>query len=539
VQSADSHFVHVLFLDVVGYGLLSNEGQAQVMSELRDVVYESPLFKRSVDAGEVKAFPRGDGMIAVWDRLALGPLRSALEIAQSMVSRSFDIRMGIHSGIVDDCVELDLHEGYAGNTIVLANRIMTFAEGGQILVSRTAAESAMAYEEFGPKLHDVGELNDKHGLPVRVFNYFDGTLGKPWSVRSSQEPQAQPSCSEHPDSLDDGWAAMSFESPFYVQREADKRLRDAIREGFPTLHVQGFHQMGKTSLLARAIYEAKRDGFLCAYTDVKGFGTDVLESPEQFYFSLTRSLAYQLEPDRDPSSEWSRMGGAAVKLEGYIRSVISRFPGRMLLWAIDEPDALFASAFRSEVFGLFRSWFNRRATEPDGPLSRLIVAFSYSTDPILLVRDPHMSPFNVGRLVQLRDFSLEEVTGLNERHGDPIRSDADLVRLMRTLNGQPYLTQKWLRIMSHEGADFESMMAGASSDDGPFCSHLQRLAVLVKGLGAARTLWEVMSGGACTDRRHFDRLRSEGVLVGPSADRAQIRCGLYETFFKRTLPLPD
>ena len=46
---------------------------------------------------------------------------------------------------------------------------------------------------------------------------------------------------------------------------------------------------------------------------------------------------------------------------------------------------------QSEVFGLFRSWHNRRSLEPASPLSRLTLAIAYATEAHLFITDVNQS----------------------------------------------------------------------------------------------------------------------------------------------------
>ena len=185
-------------------------------------------------------------------------------------------------------------------------------------------------------------------------------------------------------------------------READEQFDRVVRRGGDcTVLIQGFRQMGKTSLLARGLDTCRRDGFLVAYTDIQAFSAVDVETEDRFYFALGESLASQLEPEIDLATQWSSMRGGGANLERYARSVLIRNPDTRLLWALDELDRLFSLPFQSDVFGLFRSWHNRHATEPSGPLTRLAVAISYSTEPKTF-SDQKPIPVSVQR-----------------RHGDP------------------------------------------------------------------------------------------------------------------------
>jgi hypothetical protein len=72
-----------------------------------------------------------------------------------------------------------------------------------------------------------------------------------------------------------------------------------------------------------------------------------------------------------------------------------------VVWGLDEVDRLFSVPFGSEVFGLFRSWHNKRALDPSGPWARLTLAIAYATEAHLFITDLNQSPFNVGTRLAL------------------------------------------------------------------------------------------------------------------------------------------
>jgi hypothetical protein len=91
-----------------------------------------------------------------------------------------------------------------------------------------------------------------------------------------------------------------------------------------------------------------------------------------------------------------------------------------MVWFMDEADKLFGVPFASDFFGLVRSWHNSRATEPGSAWSRFTVVIGYATEAHLFIQDLNQSPFNVGRQLPMRNFSVEETAELNLRYGSPL-----------------------------------------------------------------------------------------------------------------------
>ena len=136
--------------------------------------------------------------------------------------------------------------------------------------------------------------------------------------------------------------------------------------------MKGARQMGKTSLLSRALEQARGSGFRVAVTDFQKLNTAHLASPRELFTALGSMIALQLDLDVFPPDVWREHLGPNDNFERYLRrEVLAKSPAP-LVWAMDEVDRLFTCPFASEVFGLFRSWHNARALEPSGPWRNLI-----------------------------------------------------------------------------------------------------------------------------------------------------------------------
>ena len=82
----------------------------------------------------------------------------AEEIAKALKSHpEIRVRMGIHSGPVNEVTDLNEQANIAGAGINIAQRIMDCGDAGHILVSKHAAEDLEQYDQWQPYLHDLGE----------------------------------------------------------------------------------------------------------------------------------------------------------------------------------------------------------------------------------------------------------------------------------------------------------------------------------------------------------------------------------------------
>lgn len=330
--------------------------------------------------------------------------------------------------------------------------------------------------------------------------------------------------------------AVPLSSKFYITRKVDDELRGAIARGDSIVLIKGARQMGKTSLLARGLQQARERGAKVALTDCQKLNRFHLESVQNFFFYLAESVAEQLDMAPKPEEVWDERRGASVNFERYLRREVLKNLNAHLVWGLDEVDRLFACEFGGEVFGLFRSWHNERALDPAGPWAGLTLAIAYATEAHLFITDMNQSPFNVGTRLAMEDFTFEQVMELNRRYGSPL-SDAEQVgRFVRLVRGHPFLVRRGFHEIVTQKLDIEQFEELADRDDGIFGDHLRRILILLaKDPALLEIVRGVLCGRPCPTPESFYRLRSAGVVAGTSPADAHPRCEIYAAFLKRHL----
>ncbi|MCW3051797.1 MAG: hypothetical protein JWN14_967 [Chthonomonadales bacterium] len=330
--------------------------------------------------------------------------------------------------------------------------------------------------------------------------------------------------------------AVGLASPFYIVRATDEDFQVAQKRGDSFLLIKGARQMGKTSLLARGLERARQNGARVVLTDLQSFSERKFETAEALLFAFATLLSDQLELEVSPRRDWDDEFDPGVNLERFLRRYVLHPDLPPLVWGMDEVDRLFSCPFRSDIFGLFRSWHNRRALDPKGPWSRLTLAIAYATEAHLFITDINQSPFNIGTRLTLDDFTLSEFTELNRRYGAPLKTDADIASCHLLLHGQPYLSRRALDAMVGEGVTLSFLETRGSRDDGPFRDHLRRLlAVVSQEAGLAEAMQAVLRQQPLPGSEAFYRLRSTGLVRGEAPLEAVPRCPLYTDYFTRHL----
>ena len=161
---------HVLFIDIVGYSKLRTTEQSAQIQKLREIVRGTEQYRTAEAEGKLLRLPTGDGGALVFRNLE-APVLCAVEIAKALRNHpDLRVRMGIHSGPVNEVTDLNEQANIAGAGINTAQRVMDCGDAGHILVSKHAAEDLEQYDQWQPYLHDLGECEIKHGERLHVVN---------------------------------------------------------------------------------------------------------------------------------------------------------------------------------------------------------------------------------------------------------------------------------------------------------------------------------------------------------------------------------
>jgi len=171
---------HVLFIDIVGYSKLTTDEQSETLHELNAIVRRTETAQTAEAATQLIFLPTGDGMALVFTGSEEEPVECALEIAQGLRAKpSLPVRMGIHSGPVHHVADVNQRENIAGAGINVAQRIMDCGDAGHILVSKRVADDLAQSRRWQPYLHDLGDVEVKHGQVVSVVNFYADIVGNP------------------------------------------------------------------------------------------------------------------------------------------------------------------------------------------------------------------------------------------------------------------------------------------------------------------------------------------------------------------------
>jgi WD40 repeat protein len=293
----------------------------------------------------------------------------------------------------------------------------------------------------------------------------------------------------------------------YVQRKADRQLLEGLLKG-EFCYVLTSRQMGKSSLMLRAAGRLEELGIKVATIDLTAIGAQDV-TPEQWYYGLLDLLGEALDLRDSLDTFWrqNQKLGPLQRLMTAIRDVLlpalsvedraitEPLPSELgtargspenpslaqphssrvrLVIFLDEIDIVRSLGFSVDgFFAAIRECYNRRAQDPAYEcLAFCLLGVATPTD---LIRDARRTPFNVGRRIELNDFSIEEaaplVPGLMTGKFNGEVSRLLLARILHWTGGHPYLTQR----LCQETSDLLRDSPAAELGNGGSTAQVKRL----------------------------------------------------------------
>src|SRR5215469_17032533 len=116
---------HVLFIDIVRFSTLLINQQSEQLETLKSIVRSTEQFKTAEAEGKLLRLPTGDGGALVFRTNPEAPVLCASEISKELTKHPrLHVRMGVHSGPVNEITDLNEQANVAGAGINIAQRVM-------------------------------------------------------------------------------------------------------------------------------------------------------------------------------------------------------------------------------------------------------------------------------------------------------------------------------------------------------------------------------------------------------------------------------
>ncbi len=228
-------------------------------------------------------------------------------------------------------------------------------------------------------------------------------------------------------------------SELYVQRDADRQIESIIEDMGRPGYVLVSRQMGKTNLLLNAKRRLERSNDVFIYVDLSNpfsearscfesiIDTALETYPEKFHDLAIRIADKRKElvntpPHKQHTSE--------------LRQLLQSISGKLVV-ILDEIDALTKTAYSDEIFAQIRSIYFSRVNFKE--LENLTYILSGVVEPTEIIKDPKISPFNIGQKIFLNDFNRTEFDQFLNKSKLNISQDVQ-DRIFYWTNGNPRMT---------------------------------------------------------------------------------------------------
>ena len=349
-----------------------------------------------------------------------------------------------------------------------------------------------------------------------------------------ESPERPPLPIAEPELLREPGGQVRLDSAFYVERVPSEALcYEEILQPGAQIRIKAPRQMGKTSLMARILCHAREHGYQTVPLSFQLADSKIFTNLDQFLRWFCEQVGRRLKRLNQLDDYWNTYG-SKDKCNAYFEECLLEEVTSPLVVALDEVDRIFPHReIADDFFGLLRAWYECAsygdASSKIWEKLRLVVV--HSTE-VYIPLDTNQSPFNVGKSVELHEFSSEQVCDLVRRH-KLNWATAQVKKLMDLVGGHPYLVRLALYHIRCQHVTLEHLVQTAPTEAGIYSDHLRRhLWNLQQHPDLANAFRQVVTTPTPVelDSESVFKLHSMG-LVHRHENEVTVRYDLYRRYF--------
>ena len=331
----------------------------------------------------------------------------------------------------------------------------------------------------------------------------------------------------------------------YIERPPiEEKCYKAIVQSGALIRIKAPQKMGKTLLLEKLLEYPRKEGYQTAKLDLKLADINILSNLKTFLQWLCVEVSDSLELESQLDKYWQDIYGLNKNCTRYFSKYILSSSESPLVFAIDNFERLFEYP---EIFLQFclllRGWYETaKQGDKMGKIwkkLRLVVVHSTEGYPDL---DTNHSPFNVGELIELTEFNLQQLIALAQQYElDSQLGEQGACELMGLIGGHPYLVMETITHLKSQQVTLEELLRIAPTEQGIFSNHLrQQLWSLQHNPQLEIGYKQVVMANAPVrlDTEVGFKLHSLG-LVKLSGNDCVPSCELYRQYFKSIFKVSD
>jgi hypothetical protein len=329
-------------------------------------------------------------------------------------------------------------------------------------------------------------------------------------------------------------------SSFYIERPPiEQRCYQEILQPGALIRIKAPRQMGKTSLMARILDEARKHGCQTVPLSFHLADKAVFTNLDAFLRWFCESVGRKLKQLNQLDDYWT-IYGSKDKTTAYFEECLLEEIDSPLVVSLDGVDRIFPYCdIADDFFSLLRAWYEYakygdRSSELWKKL-RLVLVHSKE---VYIPLNINQSPFNVGLSIELQEFSQEQVQNLVERHQGLNWTDDQVKELMDMVGGHPYLVRLALYHVQHQDITLEQLLQTAPTEAGIYSDHLrEHLCNLKQHPKLVAAFSQVVKSPVPIelDSESAFKLHSMGLVVYRYENKVMPRCDLYRRYFQNRL----
>ena len=269
---------------------------------------------------------------------------------------------------------------------------------------------------------------------------------------------------------------VRLESTFYVERPPiEAQCYQEIMQPGALIRIKAPRQMGKTSLMARVLDQARKQGQRTVHLSFQLATSEVLSNVDRLMRWFCLCVSRSLRLPNQLAEYWDDIFDGNYNSTYYFEQYLLAEAHSPLVIGLDEVDRVFAyPAVANDFLGLLRAWYEKAkyGDQNSDTWKKLKLIVIHSTE-VYIPMNLNQSPFNVGLSIELPEFTLAQVEALAQRY----RLDwtpTQIEKLMQLIGGHPYLIRVAMYHVAHQTITFDQVLEQAVTEAGVYSDHLRR-----------------------------------------------------------------
>lgn len=376
--------------------------------------------------------------------------------------------------------------------------------------------------------------NFLNGRPVDYLNFIEicRKLGLDWQAIAQFEDDIEKQDNEE--------KQEQPVSDFYIERVPyEAQCYQEILKPGTLIRIKAPEQMGKTTLLARVLSQARNQGYEALTISFELADSTVFTDLRQFSRWFCASVGQGLGLPNKLAEYWDDIFGCNSNTTDYFQTYLLAKIDSPLVLALDNVDLVFEhSAIADDFCRLLRGWYDiaRRGDRNSATWKKLRLVVVHSTEVYSSLDINHSPLSGIGLVVELSELTPQQVQDLAQRHGLDW-SATQVEKLMAMVGGHPYLVQLALDSIKHHNITLEQLLLSSPTEAGIYSDYLRRhLKTLQQYPDLAAAFYAIVTADSAVQiaSEQVFKLNSMG-LVHLQGNEVTPRCDLYRQYFRDRL----